>query len=117
MARPWRIVINGEGPSRNDRPDDADAIAKQFLPFFGEAGHTIKVAVIQDDTGKSYPLTLQSLSVQVAEEIKELRAARGDAPDLGRELEEQISAASVADSIKKPDAPKVAGAQKDKPAK
>lgn len=57
MARPWRIVINGEGPSRNDREDDADALAQELLTLLRAGGHRIKAAILQDDTGKNYPLT------------------------------------------------------------
>lgn len=58
MARPWRIVITGEGPSRNDKPDDADAILRGYVAQLRDLGHTVKAATLQDDTGKNYPLEI-----------------------------------------------------------
>lgn len=56
MPRPWRIVLTGEGPSRNDRPDDADQIAREMVKYLQSEGHKVTAATLQDDTGKNFPL-------------------------------------------------------------
>lgn len=66
MARPWRIVITGEGPSRNDKPDDADALARDMVALLKSEGHIVTAATLQDDTGKSYPLDVTAAAAATA---------------------------------------------------
>lgn len=67
MARKWRIVITGEGPSLNERPDDADAIARDFLKYLVSEKHKITSAVLQEDGGKNHPLLSESKEPKVTD--------------------------------------------------
>lgn len=56
--RPWRIVLTGEGGSRDGRPDDVDVLTSQFAKHLEASGHEVKAVTFQSE-GKQVDLKAQ----------------------------------------------------------